>query len=139
MKYWLPLFFLFALFCSSSAFAIVGHVAPKDKALLTASPVFTCTPAGFTLTKSNSGLRLQGSLQVPTSGFSYEITQEEPGPDGSIHGTLHVKRPDGMAAQVISSLAIDHTFSGEGDRLTVDIDKPVGKDAAIECKMAETP
>jgi hypothetical protein len=135
MKKLLLAAFVFAFWCGP-AFAIVAklpHKATPD------APAFSCTPQGFTLDKEDAGFHLKGALTVPTTGYTYSVDEEEPGPDGSMHGTLHITAPKGAAGQVVSQLAIDYTFKGEGDRLTVDIDGPVkSPDNKIECKLAES-
>ena len=129
---------LLALLCSAlPAYAIVGKIPHKaDVEPPPAGPAFACSPGGFTLLKEETGLHLKGSITVPTAGYTSSIDEEEPGPDGSLHATLHLKKPGGAAAQVVSQVPVDHVFQGEGDRLTVMIDKPypAGEDR-IECKL----
>ncbi|TAL28233.1 MAG: hypothetical protein EPN97_15065 [Alphaproteobacteria bacterium] len=133
--------FLMALaftLCASSAFALVARTPAeeKDAPVPAESPAFSCKPEGFMLTKTDSGLRLLGEMKVPTPGFTYDMTEEEPGPDGSLHATLRLKTPGGMVAQVISSVTVDYTFGGAGDRLHVNIDRDFNwGDASIDCAM----
>jgi hypothetical protein len=124
-----------ALLWSSPSSAIVAKLPRKAAD----APAFVCAPKGFTLDKEDAGFRLKGALTVPTTGYTYTVDEEEPGPDGSMHGTLHLAPPKGAAGQVVSQLAVDYTFKGEGDRLTVDIDGPFkAPDNKIECKLAES-
>jgi hypothetical protein len=138
MKTRVLLLCLLALCMAGPAFAIVGHVTKKtdDKDVPDAKPVFACTPDGFTLVKGDDGLHLHGQLQVPTGGWTYQFNEDEPGPDGSLHGRLTMQKPSGPATQVISKVAIDHTFSGEGDHLTVKIEGLKDNDQ-VECKMTD--
>lgn len=135
--------FLMALalmLCAPSAFALVARTPAAEKDIAvpdpTNNPVFSCKPEGFTLSKGDDGLHLLGEMKVPTPGFTYEMKEEEPGPDGSLHATLTLKAPDGAAAQVISSVTVDYTFRGEGDRLHVNISKDFswGEDT-LDCAM----
>lgn len=140
MKHRIFTSFLLALLCIAvPAYAIVGKIPRKaDEQPQPDRPAFTCTPAGFTLQKEDAGFHLKGSITAPTAGYVAEVEEEEPGPDGSLHATLHMKKPEGAAAQVISQVAVDHIFPGDGDRLTVVIDKPYKMgDDKIECKVAE--
>ena len=131
MKPRLPSLLLLALLCVSvPAFAIVARLPKKAD-----DPVFTCSAPSFTLTKDQNGLHLQGQVQVPTAGWTYSIEEEEPGPDGSLHATLHMQEPGGVGAEVISQVAVDHVFTGEGDRLTVMTDG-LKQNLTIECKAA---
>lgn len=101
-------FFLFiALFISSSAHA--GE--------------FSCTPASFTLTENDLGYILDGTLETPTPGYSYEIEKDS---GGSF--TLVLTAPEGMVIQVIDNLEISYRFSKEevGDKLSVNIGKTFG-------------
>ena len=135
--------FLMALaftLCASSAFALVARPPAEEKNVPmpnpVSNPIFSCKPEGFTLNRDEGGLHLQGVMQMPTPGYTYTVTEEEPGPDGSLHATLRFKSPDGMVIQVISPLAINHTFKGAGDRLHVSIDKSFNwGDASIDCEM----
>lgn len=124
------------LLCTGPAFAIIAKV-PKKTDDTPSAPVFACTPAGFTLTKVDAGLKLNGLIQVPTGGWTYDLDEQEPGPDGSLHGVLHLKAPEGAATEVLSQVAVDHTFTGEGDRLSVDVDGMKDKGTIkIDCKVA---
>lgn len=135
--------FLLALalmLCAPSAFALVARPPGEERNVPmpnpAVNPVFSCKPAGFTLTRDAGGMHLHGEMQMPTPGYTYSFTEEAPGPDGSLHATLRFKAPDGMVIQVISPLAIDHTFKTEGDRLHVAIDKSFNwGDASIDCEM----
>jgi hypothetical protein len=142
MKYVFPVVALLAvLYCASSAFALVARppAEEKDVPVPAESPAFSCKPEGFMLTKTDSGLHLVGEMKVPTPGFTYEMTEEEPGPDGSLHATLRLKGPGGMVAQVISSVTADYTFAGAGDRLHVNIDRDFNwGDSSIDCEMTGT-
>lgn len=71
--------------------------------------VFTCTPDTFKLEPAGDGLRLTGSLEMPTPGYRYEFTDiETRGED--IHATLKLTAPEGMVIQVISPLDIEQEF-----------------------------
>ncbi|MEZ0226440.1 MAG: hypothetical protein ACAH83_17930 [Alphaproteobacteria bacterium] len=135
--------FLMALaftLCASTAFALVARPPGEEKGVPMPNPVsypiFSCKPEGFMLTRGEGGLRLTGEMKVPTPGFTYEIKEDEPGPDGSLHATLRLKAPNGMALQVISSVTIDYTFGGASDRLHVNISRDFnwGEDS-IDCEM----
>ena len=138
MKSRLSLLCLLAvLFCSLPAYAIIARVPKKtdDVVAPPPNPVFTCMPQAFTLTKDDAGYHFHGQVQVPTGGWTYDMDEQEPGPDGSLHGTLHMKEPDGVVTQVISQVAIDHTFGGEGDRLSVEVDG-MKDNFKIDCTLA---
>ena len=131
------LFLLAALCVSLPALAIVGKVPKKtgdDADKPAGNPVFACAPLSFTLVKSADGLHFSGQVQVPTAGWTFEFNEEEPGPDGSLHATLRMIEPPSLAAEVISQVAVDHTFAAEADRLTVNTDG-LKDNLAIECKM----
>ncbi len=123
-----------AMLWSTPSSAIVAKLPHKaDDA-----PVFACTPKDFTLVKDDKGLHLHGTLEVAADGYvSYAVEEEEPGPDGSLHGTLHVTAPQGKD-NAPSKIGIDYTFKGEGDRMSLSIDGPGTSSGKIECKVAES-
>jgi hypothetical protein len=85
---------------------------------------FVCTP-GFTMTKTDTGYKLSGTLDTPTPGYAYDIGEaEETGP-GTLTAALRLTGPDGMVAAVIDSLYINYEFQREDEfsRLTLAIEK----------------
>jgi hypothetical protein len=122
-----------ALWCAP-ALAIVAKLPHKAND----APVFACMPKDFTLVKDDKGLHLHGTLEVSADGYvSYAVEEEEPGPDGSLHGTLHVTAPQGKDSTP-SKIEINYTFKGEGDRMSLSIDGPGTSAGKIECKVAES-
>lgn len=89
---------------SASAYAIVAPIEPAPPA------AYACTPDNFKLEADGDGLRLTGSLDMPTPDYKYEFTDIETRPDNSIHATLKVAAPEGMVIQVISPMDIEQSF-----------------------------
>lgn len=109
------LFLFIALFLSSSAHA--GE--------------FSCTPASFTLTENDLGYVLNGTLETPTPGYSYEIEKDSGG-----NFTLVLTAPEGMVIQVIDQIEINYRFSKNElrDKLVVNIGKSFSwGEKSIEC------
>jgi hypothetical protein len=89
-----------------------------------AIPVFECTPDSFTLGVTNGGYHLEGTLEMPTPGFTYAVTGVQELRDGSLRGTLSLTQPEGMALQVIDRLSISHDFPAqELSRLSLRVDR----------------
>lgn len=93
--------FLFAMFllCMTSAYAearIKGK--PAD---------FKCDPAGFTLIREDDNkMRLQGTLETPSPGFSYKID----GSDKIGHMQMSLVTPDGAQLAVIDSITVNEVL-----------------------------
>lgn len=90
--------------------------------LMAAAPAeasYSCTPEGFTLVKNAEGWLLEGSLDMPTPGYTYDMTRRE---DGTF--VFSFKAPDGMVIQVIDSLKISQQFSNDdiGEKLHIAIE-----------------
>lgn len=85
---------------------------------------YLCTP-GFTLIRDTGGLRLAGDIEIPTPGFSYEVTDVEEMEPGKLAGILHLSDAGGAVIQVISSLHIEYLLpQDEPPRsLTLTVDK----------------
>lgn len=85
---------------------------------------FTCTPDNFTLISTADGYHLKGVIETPTPGYSYTPRYIDETADAAdmvfdLHG------PQGMAAQVISKMEIDHMYVRDGSMqtMTVRLDK----------------
>ncbi|MEZ0259661.1 MAG: hypothetical protein ACAH80_01540 [Alphaproteobacteria bacterium] len=95
---------------------------------------YTCTPDTFTLEPEGDGLRLKGSLEMPTPGYRYEFTDIEKHDGNALHATLKLSAPEGMVIQVISPLDIDQEFD-TADKLVIKVDRTFNWGAAeIICK-----
>ena len=77
---------------------------------------YDCTPSGFTLTQTQvldtgGQYRLDGTLQMPTPGYSYEfVPQPSLTVDHHVYN-LNLTAPSGMSAQVITPMEISYEFS----------------------------
>ena len=94
--------------------------------------VYTCTPAGFTLTETAKGYLLKGTIETPTPGYSYKVDKNDDG-----HFVVTLTAPEGMALTVIDKVDIEYTIPKqdvEGD-VTINIGKTFDwGDKAILCK-----
>jgi hypothetical protein len=103
---------------------------------------FTCTPDTFTLTREAGGWRLAGTLETPTAGYRYVVSEPTSQRREILQAPLTLVAPDGMAATMIDSIHINERIDGGGEllRLTLSIRKPFnwGPDV-IDCAvMKET-
>ena len=81
---------------------------------------YACTPDAFTLQQVDGGLRLVGSLEVPTPGYSATFNAETAG--------ISLLPPQGMALQVITALPIDMllpaSVADTTGRVELELEKP---------------
>ena len=78
-------------------------------------PSFTCAPDGFTLSRTEDGYHLQGKIEMPTPGFTYDIRDIQELRDGNLRGTFFLTPPDGAVIQVISPLDVSYDLARNAD------------------------
>lgn len=85
---------------------------------------FTCTPEAFTLTSTAAGYQLKGLLETPTPGFGYTPRYIKETPE-TADMVFELRGPQGMVAQVIGKMEIDHMYVRDGSMqtMTVRLDK----------------
>jgi len=119
-------------------------VARKPLPVPVSTPVYGCTPKGFTLSRTKQGYHLNGVLDTPTPGYSYRISTATMQADGTMTATLTLTPPAGMVIQVLGKVSIDAvlalgaTLKGVGTvgKISVTLDKPFNwGPSAIDCKM----
>jgi hypothetical protein len=118
------------------AACLLGGPAAASAPTVKTNPVFACSPDTFTLSKEEGGMRLRGAIAVSGPGYSYDVTEEEPGPDGSIHAALRLLPPSSKTKETNPNVPISYLFRGEGDRITVVVDGGGTQGAAIQCWLA---
>lgn len=91
-----------------------------DTALPVDAPdnAIACTPAPLMLIPVDMGYNLTGTLEVPVPGYAYDLKRFE---NGDMIITL--TPPDGMAAQVISTVNIDTVLPKELLPIHIALDK----------------
>ena len=101
---------------------------------------FTCTPDSFALTSTADGYQLKGLLETPTAGYGYTPRYIDETAD-SADMVLELRGPQGMVAQAIGNMEIDHMYVRDGSMqtMTVRIDKTFnwGPDTIV-CKNVAT-
>jgi hypothetical protein len=103
-----------------------------EKGSQTPPSLFKCDPPSFTLQQEKDGYHLEAALEVPTPGYRYQFEQTSSGL------VLRITPPEGMAAQVISTLAVSYVLplSTPITELTVTPDRGFdGGISAITCRI----
>lgn len=102
---------------------------------------FTCTPEGFTLTSTADGYHLKGVIETPTAGFNYTPEYIDETADAADMKFV-LRGPQGMVAQVIGKMEIDHMYVRDGamQTMTVRLDKTFnwGPDTIV-CQNTSAP
>ena len=117
----LPLFVLAFLALATPAFA------PQAFAIVAPPPVqkangFTCDPPEFTLVRTDKGLHLHATLEVPTPGYSYNFSTDDSDAQGGILAVnINLQTPEAATSQVISTLTVDRQIATTADINTVNI------------------
>ena len=77
---------------------------------LPTNAVFTCTPDGFTLTRTTEGFTLYGAIQALMPNYGYDIGPVVADAESVGHTTLSVHAPGEGTPVKIDSLSINGSF-----------------------------
>lgn len=92
-----------------------GHAAQTAQDAPAAKPdmIYNCTNDAFKLLQDGNQYTLQAQIETPSLGYTYEVS-EISAKHGRIKAVVKLTAPEGVAAQVIRSIEITHTFTHEG-------------------------
>lgn len=96
---------------------------------------YTCKPDSFTLTQNGTSFVLQGRIETPTPGYSYEMASFD-AKHGRVKATLKLTGVDNAVIQVLDGIDISHSFNHAGmlHALSIKVEKDFNwGPASISC------
>jgi hypothetical protein len=96
---------------------------------------YSCKPESFTLTQNGTSFTLQGRIETPTPGYSYEFTSFD-AKFGRVKATLKLSGVDNAVIQVLDGIDVSHSFEHAGmlHALSIKVEKDFNwGPASISC------